>query len=193
MNKQHAAPGEVRIISGRYRGRKVPVMDHVRPTGDRVRETLFNWLMPTIRGAVCLDAFAGSGALGLEAISRGADQVLFIDEMPKVISQLKEIERAWQIPAGAMQTKQGRVPSVHLLQQKNFDIVFLDPPFGRDLIKHGLDWLLESACLAEGAKIYVETELILSTLQFNDKFSLQKEAHAGEVYYGLLEYQPKVS
>src|SRR5689334_13621175 len=127
-NSVQMAQGNIRIIGGTWRGRKllVPDVPHLRPTPDRVRETLFNWLAPVLPGAHCLDAFAGSGALGFEALSRGAAQVVMVDESPVVIKHL-------QAQAVILKTTQAEIYRANVPQQlkkpaKPFDIVFLDPP-----------------------------------------------------------------
>ena len=123
-------PGRVRIIAGRWRGRRLPVPDlpEIRPTGDRIRETLFNWLTPIIVGARCLDLFAGSGVLGFESGSRGAAEVVLVDRSRKVTAVLERetnrlnAESMTIVCADAMQwLSQSR--------ERGFDVVFLDPPF----------------------------------------------------------------
>lgn len=133
--KMDGGRSQVRIIGGSLRGRKLSFADlpGLRPTGDRVRETLFNWLQPLIEGARCLDLFAGSGALGIEAVSRGAAEVVLVDNAPAVIRQLEKnrsafnLDRLTVVRADALQFLD-RAPSP-------FDLVFLDPPFHGDLLQ----------------------------------------------------------
>jgi len=130
-----AARGQVRIIGGRWRGTRlvVPDVQGLRPTADRVRETLFNWLQPVLPGARVLDLFAGSGALGLEALSRGAGEALLVERDPALAEGLRAtIER---LQAGG-QAHLVRADALALLRTPvhgRFDIVFLDPPFGLEL------------------------------------------------------------
>src|SRR5690625_7049582 len=127
--------GKIRIISGRWRGRrlKVPGLPGLRPSGDRVRETLFNWLQWDIAGARCLDLFAGTGALGLEALSRGAAKVTFVERNRKLVAALRELAASW--PGGeGMEVVQGDVAGWLASQagrnhDASFDLVFIDPPF----------------------------------------------------------------
>ena len=149
--------GSVRIIGGRWRGSRLPVPDApgLRPTSDRARETLFNWLQPVLPGARVLDLFAGSGALGLEALSRGARQVLLVERDPRLAGSLQaSVER---LRAGDAATV-ARADALALLRtplQGRFDVVFLDPPF-----EHGL-WAAALAALppwlADDAWLYLES------------------------------------
>lgn len=145
---------QLRIIGGRWRSRRLrfPVVDGCRPTLDRVRETLFNWLQYDIDGAQVLDAFAGSGALGLEALSRGAKSVIFIEKHPKVALQLKN-------NLEILETKDAQVWAADSIQwltenSRLFDVVFLDPPFNKNLLQPAIDALN----LVAGAKVYLEFE-----------------------------------
>ncbi len=173
-------PGELRIIGGDWRGRKLPTLDvpELRPTTDRVRETLFNWLMKDIHGAVCLDAFSGSGALGLEALSRGAHFVNFCDTNHALVKHLQ-----------ANITKLNCATRCELLCTnfltttftQKFDIIFLDPPFGQDLLP---DCLLKARhLLNENGLVYVETE---QNFELTTNFNIIKTKRAGKVDYYLL-------
>jgi 16S rRNA (guanine966-N2)-methyltransferase len=139
---------ELRIIGGRWRGRKLrfPAAEGLRPTPDRVRETLFNWLAPVIHGARCLDLFAGSGALGLEALSRGASQVVFVERAAEVSRHLRETVAALAPEGGrVVQGRRGRRSS---RARAPFDVVFLDPPFGEDVLPALLERLVAGGWLA---------------------------------------------
>ncbi len=177
---------QLRIIAGLWRGRKLgfPDIEGLRPTGDRVRETLFNWLAPEILNARCLDLFAGSGALGIEALSRGADVSLMIERDPKAAAQLK-------INLEALNADNGRVLNVDalkFLQQGNADspyhIVFVDPPFQLKLWQTVIDALEQGNWLADNATIYIESGR-------DDEYSppinwqLHRDKHAGAVSYRL--------
>ena len=177
---------QLRIIGGRWRGRKIafPPVPGLRPTPDRVRETLFNWLAPDIRQARCLDLFAGSGALGLEALSRGASQVTFVDSHPQVIKQLQQNIALLQAEEQT-DIVQGKFPDIALAQQA-FDIIFLDPPFNQGYIAECFKWI-ESHNLAKiGTKIYCETEKQLTTLPLPADWQICKNKTAGDVNYTLI-------
>jgi 16S rRNA (guanine966-N2)-methyltransferase len=148
----------VRIIGGNWRGRRLPVADvpGLRPSGDRCRETLFNWLQPWISGADCADLFAGTGALGFEAASRGAASVLMIEKDPHAqvilrqdIEQLQAVQVHLQ-PGGAMSLIEDTKPD-------SFDIIFVDPPFDSNLAGLVLDRLDKIACVRRGGFVYVES------------------------------------
>ena len=177
---------QLRIIAGEWRGRKIPFgeVEGLRPTPDRVRETLFNWLAPMIEGARCLDLFAGSGALGLEALSRGANQVVMLDQHPRVIKQLRDnlailkCERAHVQQADALSYLQQTPP-------QPFDVVFLDPPYRKNLLAPCCELLSRQAWLANGARVYleIESESALPALPANWELSRSKKA--GQVAYHL--------
>jgi 16S rRNA (guanine966-N2)-methyltransferase len=176
---------QLRIIGGAWRSRYIdfPAIDSLRPTPDRVRETLFNWLAPCIQGAHCLDLFAGSGALGLEALSRGAAEVVFVDQHPVVIRQLHEnftrlgIVNACTVQADTVSWLTG--PS------RPFDVVFLDPPFGQDLIMPLCFALEERGWLASPAWVYLESEQSLTDLKLPTNWHISREKTAGRVTYRL--------
>ena len=157
------AKGEVRIIAGRWRGRKLPVLNAngLRPTGDRMKETLFNWLMPHILDSRCLDCFAGSGSLGFEALSRQARQVTFLELDKTVANQLKKNLQTLPLE-GLQQAEVINQNSLdflrHVPNEPTFDLVFLDPPFHFCLAEQAIALLDEHRWLAPEALIYVETE-----------------------------------
>ena len=128
-------PGKVRIIAGQWRGRKLDVLDSpgLRPTPDRLRETLFNWLQQEIGAARCLDLFAGSGALGFEALSRGASEVVMVESNPALVERLNDSAESLNSEHHVIQ----RADAMSWLKQakRGFDIIFLDPPFGQNLIE----------------------------------------------------------
>ncbi|MEE6031480.1 16S rRNA (guanine(966)-N(2))-methyltransferase RsmD [Avibacterium paragallinarum] len=191
--KQHTnlAKGEVRIIAGLWRGRKLPVLnaEGLRPTGDRVKETLFNWLMPYIVDATCLDCFAGSGSLGLEALSRQAKQVTFLELNKQVAKQLTQ--NLQQLKCTPQQGRVINQDSLHYLQQPEpkpvFDLVFLDPPFHFDLAQQAVDLLIKFNWLKPNALIYVETEKN-KTLNVPDNWQILKEKTTGQVSYRLYQF-----
>ncbi len=177
----------LRIIGGRWRGRKLdfPDVPGLRPTPDRVRETLFNWLQADVHGARCLDLYAGSGALGLEALSRGASRVVLVDESSAATRQLEaNLQRLHADGAAvvrmAVQTFLERGPG-----DARYDLVFLDPPFGQDLLAPSLQWLEEKHWLAPGARIYIESESQLREPPLPAGWELLKEKRSGQVIYRL--------
>lgn len=151
--------GDVRIIAGVWRGRKLPVLnaDGLRPTGDRLKETLFNWLMGEMPETKVLDCFAGSGSLGLEALSRGASSAVFIEKNPQASKQLEKNLQS-------LKTHKGKVilgDSLNFLANPNgqtFDLIFVDPPFHFGLAQKTVDLLEKNQWLSDRALIYVETE-----------------------------------
>lgn len=180
--------GEVRIIAGLWRGRKLPVLnaEGLRPTTDRVKETLFNWLMMDIPNARCLDCFAGSGSLGIEALSRQAQAVVFLEKFANAVQQLKK-------NLTALKTTNGTVihtDSLSFLDQKNtnapFNIVFIDPPFHQGFVQPVLHSLTKNGWLAEKALIYVETEKNHPTLELPTHWQIIKEKNAGQVVSRLI-------
>lgn len=158
------SPGHIRVISGRWRGRKLPVIDRegLRPTTDRTKETLFNWLMGDIAGAICLDLFAGSGSLGIEALSRCAGHVSFVEKAPSVVKNLKDIKQMLNLTDTEMAIFQCDAITWLQTVKEAFDVVFLDPPFNQSLLQPALMVLLENNLLNDGALIYVEHEISLS-------------------------------
>lgn len=179
-----AATGSVRIIGGRWRGSKLPVADlaGLRPSSDRVRETLFNWLLPQLSGAVVLDAFAGSGALGLEAVSRGAARAVLVERDPRAVQALKDSV------ARLDQEGQVRVIADDVLrwlaqaEGERFDLVFLDPPFAASAWAPALAALTPR--LAAEAWIYLESPATLRPA-VPAGWRLHREGHTRDVRYAL--------
>lgn len=151
--------GKLRIIGGRWRGRKlqVPDLSGLRPSGDRSREVLFNWLQGDIGGARCLDLFAGTGALGLEAASRGASRVVFVEQDRRLCERLRALGDEW--PDGEV-LHVVQADATRWLERADgpFDIAFVDPPFSAGLYAATLQALAQPGLLAPGAKIYVESD-----------------------------------
>ncbi|MNF45305.1 Ribosomal RNA small subunit methyltransferase D [compost metagenome] len=185
-NKAHGGQGQLRIIGGEWRSRRLSFPDGpgLRPTPDRVRETLFNWLAPYVEGAKVLDAFAGSGALYLEALSRGAETAVALDSNPAAISSLKQ-------NLETLRCAKGQVLQNDALRYLNgpaniaFDLVFLDPPFHQNLLLDTCALLEERQWLADRAWIYTESETPPSSLQMPGNWRLHREKKAGQVYYAL--------
>lgn len=188
MPNKSPSSGQVRIIGGRWRGRKLRFssVPGLRPTPDRVRETLFNWLTPEIVGARCLDAFAGSGALGFEALSRGAHSVVMMDHSAQVIKDLRhnaEILNA----TDQVQFYRATIPAAVMPAEIScFDIVFLDPPFYQNYLPICYQWLWANHYLAADALIYIEAESSLQPLPLPEKGAIIRQKKAGQVGYYLL-------
>ena len=179
---------QVRIIAGQWRGRKLSFPDcaGLRPTSDRVRETLFNWLAPVLPGAHCLDLFAGSGALGFEAASRGAARVVLIESDPRVVRSLQDSRE--RLAADQVEVVNAAAKTYLARPCGPFDVVFLDPPFSQPgLLPETLELLQRGQHLKEGAYIYVETAASLASGSFPPAWQLRKEKRAGAVSYRLFQ------
>jgi 16S rRNA (guanine966-N2)-methyltransferase len=177
--------GFVRIIAGKWRSRRLKVAEvkDLRPTPDRVRETLFNWLMPVIEGAHCLDLFAGSGVLGFEALSRGAAYVVMVDQSPAVVKLLQQ--QLDEFGADNALIYQAKVPTQLRPVTRPFDIVFLDPPYEADLLLPSCYYLEEQGFLADKAYIYLEARRGILDNELPSNWQLIKSQRAGEVAYHL--------
>lgn len=181
-----ALPGCVRIISGKWRGRKLPVADApgLRPTTDRVKETLFNWLMQDTTDATVLDCFAGSGSLGFEALSRYATHVTMIERDPALAAILKKnLQQLNSTDASIINQD-----CLHYLQQPashQFSLVFIDPPFRMGLAEPCCRALEQHGWLSEQALIYLETEKELPLTAIPANWKLLKEKTAGQLAYRL--------
>lgn len=185
MNQRGQSVNQLRVIGGQWRGRRLhfPDAPGLRPTPDRVRETLFNWLAPVLPGARCLDLFAGSGALGIEALSRGATEVVFVERHPVVV-------RALRANLECLNAQGARVEQAEALAwlrqpQAPFDIALLDPPFGQGLLEPVCAALEQGGWLTPIAWIYLEAETELQPLLLPAQWTLQREKTAGAVTYRL--------
>ncbi len=178
------SPGKVRIIAGKWRGRKLDVIDSpgLRPTPDRVRETLFNWIQQEIVGARCLDLFAGTGALAFEALSRDASEVTLVESNPAVVESLKQHAQTLGSENHIIQ----RSDAIGwLLQEKNgFDIIFLDPPFHQGLIEKCCSIIIEESLLNANGLVYIESE---KGLVLPESWKVKKQKYAGKVQSMLIE------
>ncbi len=182
MKKKHTNKynsGHLRIISGNWRGKKIifPKDLAIRPTSDQTRETLFNWLNPYIKDSICLDLFAGSGALGLEALSRGAKKVVAIEQNKEIIQHLaKTIEK---FDTNAIQIIHLCIPNNLGILTEKFDIIFIDPPFYKNLLASSIKWLINENLLHPKTLIYLEQEKDLvikfpsNWLELRTKYTLQ--------------------
>ena len=187
--------GELRIIAGQWRGRKLRFLDNneLRPTPDRVRETLFNWLQSDLAGSRCLDLFAGSGALGFEAASRGVDQVLMIEQSAETVAGIREnikMLKADQIQVFCENAMNFLVDAKNIggpLCRQSFDIVFVDPPYHSDLTGVCCELLERGKWLADHAKIYVEYGIRSGLSKMPEGWQCLKNKKAGQVGYCLYQ------
>ncbi|AMF95805.1 16S rRNA (guanine(966)-N(2))-methyltransferase RsmD [Vibrio fluvialis] len=186
-SQKRAPSGQVRIISGLWRGRKLPVHDAegLRPTTDRVKETLFNWLAQDIPHARCLDLFAGSGGLGFESASRQADKVTMLEMNPQAFAQLKTNIAALK----ASNIEAVNTDTLAYLKQPGqaYDVVFIDPPFRQGLLQETVQLLEQNGWLAANAMIYIESEKELPLTELPESWQLYREKLAGQVCYRLFE------
>jgi 16S rRNA (guanine966-N2)-methyltransferase len=177
----------LRIIGGAWRGRRFrfTAQADIRPTPDRVRETLFNWLRERVAAARCLDLCAGSGALGLEALSRGAARVHFVESDATAVRELRARLIEWGAQGGSVE----RMDALRYLRTKPeaFDVVFLDPPFAAGLLRAAAHLLEDREWLAPGALVYVESAAHAELPALPASWRLTKAKRAGEVAYHLFE------
>ena len=183
---------QLRIIGGKWRGQKLSFAnaEGLRPTGDRIRETLFNWLTPVISGAHCLDLFAGSGALGIEALSRGAMSATLIEKNRTAITLLQQscaqlhADNADIVQMDALDWLKNTKPSSQK-PTKLFDVVFLDPPFTTELLQPCCDLLQQHGLLANNAHIYIEMDSQQSAPITSPSWNPLREKTSGQVTYRL--------
>jgi len=180
-----AATGQIRIIGGQWRGRKLPVPDSpgLRPTTDRVRETLFNWLAPSMVDAHCLDCFAGSGALGLEALSRYAASATLLEMERSVAQQLQQ-------NLATLKAANAKVVNTNTLTflanpGTPHNIAFIDPPFRKGMLEDTVRLLENNGWLADGALVYIESEVENGLPPVPAHWQLHREKVAGQVAYRL--------
>jgi 16S rRNA (guanine966-N2)-methyltransferase len=182
---RHSRPNTVRIIGGRWRSRIIGFADvpGVRPTPDRVRETLFNWLGQTLDGLDCLDLFAGSGALGFEAASRGARSVVMVEKHPRVLESLRGAART--LDAAGVRLVHGDALEFLRDPGARFDVVFVDPPYRLGLAGRALAML--PAALAPRGRVYVESD---APVEAAPGWTMIRQGRAGQVHYHLLGRDP---
>lgn len=175
----------VRIIGGVLRGKKLHFPDQIqlRPTPDRVRETLFNWL-GSLAHKTCLDAFAGSGALGIEALSRGAQQVTLIEQDRLAYNNLCQIKK--NLPSGCNILLRNQDAMQFLATTKEqYDIIFLDPPFATNYLEVCLSLVIQQSILTPAGLVYIESGSPITLAP--ESWNTLKEKKAGAVYYGLYD------
>jgi 16S rRNA (guanine966-N2)-methyltransferase len=188
----------LRIIGGSWRGRRLrfPAAGEIRPTPDRVRETLFNWIGGRVAGARVLDLFAGSGALGLEALSRGAAHVQFVERHAAAARELGRLLADWGASNAAVRREDAlrflAGPAERAGHPERFDIVFLDPPFGAGLVAEAARRLEAGGWLAPHALIYLECAAREGLPELPARWGLLRAKRAGEVGYHLLERKNEV-
>jgi len=178
---------KLRVIGGEWRGRVLTFPDHpgIRPTPDRVRETLFNWLQPTIHGARCLDLFAGSGALGLEALSRGAAHVDFVERDRKSGQAIQEHLKLLKSDRGIVHLRDG-LRLLDQLELSDYQLIFLDPPFGKGLLQQVVA-RLEKSELHPALQLYIEVERDMGEVSLPQRWQVVRSGEAGQVRYLLAE------
>ena len=186
VSKLDKAPQHVKIIAGQWRGTKLPVLpkEGVRPTSNRVRETLFNWLQASIEGSHCLDMFAGSGALGFEAVSRGACSATLVDNDPSITEVLAD-------QAKRLQANNIEIVCVDSLQfclqaRTQYDFIFIDPPFSRFNLAEILEKISHSNILKDSTLIYIEGPADHLPEQLPADWHWKRQSKAGDVEYGLI-------
>ena len=186
MNRKK--PGTVRIIGGRWRGRRLPVADlpGLRPSGDRRRETLFNWLQAHIRGARCVDLFAGTGVLGLEAASRGAERVVLVEQAARAVRAIQESVEALNDGAEISVVRGDALRWLESCGAASIDIAFVDPPFGSGLAARALERLAVNGCLAPGGLVYLETPHD-APAEISPEWRVVRDKRLGEVRMRLLK------
>jgi 16S rRNA (guanine966-N2)-methyltransferase len=189
-----SASGKLRIIGGSLRGSRLAVADMpgLRPTPDRVRETLFNWLAPTIAAARCLDLFAGTGALGIEALSRGAGHVDFLERDPQLAQALRENLLRLRQTAASVRTADALGALRQSPPTQRYDVVFVDPPFDANLWDDTLAQLDASDWLAPAALIYLESPAE-QPVRVPASWQLHRESLAGAVRYALYRRSAKLA
>ena len=187
QRKNRGQQSSVRIIAGQWKGRRLKlVAEGIRPTPDRVRETVFNWLAPAIEGRRGLDLFAGTGALGIEALSRGAAQMVFVERHRAAARRLREALQ--ELGCTAMQVLE--TDAGEYLQQapSAFDLVFLDPPFDGPGLENLCTLLGSRGWLAPGALVYLETGHRQNLPPLPDSWELLRQKSAGQVVYALAQW-----
>ncbi len=182
--------GQFRIIAGLYRGRKLtfPAIDNLRPTPDRVRETVFNWLFNACPHAHCLDLFAGSGSLGLEALSRGAESCTFIEKNKAANQAITSHLNTLKVSNS--QVSLASLPQAISQLDKPYNLIFIDPPYKLHLINSCIDHLLIQHLISDNAWIYIENASNDPAILLPPEFSLQREKIFGQVRSSLFQYQP---
>jgi len=181
-------PGRLRIVAGKWRSRLLDIADEpgLRPTSERVRETLFNWLAPLIQGSRCLDLFAGTGALGFEALSRGATSAVFVENSRRAATVLEKSAQVLDA-SGAVVHCGDAAEYVQNARPASFDIIFLDPPFADDRLGELCGQIDACGILAPGGRVYLEQDRAKPATPLPDHWRVLKDKMAGNVRYRLVE------
>ncbi|ASG67853.1 ribosomal RNA small subunit methyltransferase D [Francisella halioticida] len=181
----------IRVISGKYKNRrlKFPNINGLRPTSDQLKETIFNWLAPYIHGSVCIDAFAGSGSLGIESLSRGAARAIFYELNFKALQQIKENLKTLDIKDFQIYKIDSIKALASLNTQNSQTIIFLDPPFNKNIIPKALDSIAKNKLIPKGSIIYIETKK--QAKYPLDGFDILKEKNTSNIMAKLL-YKNKI-
>jgi 16S rRNA (guanine966-N2)-methyltransferase len=181
-------PGRLRIVAGIWRSRllEIAAVPGLRPTAERIRETLFNWLVPHMHGARCLDLFAGTGALGLEALSRGAGEVVFVEKSAAAAKALRA-NVALLEATGADVCQADALEYLAAAGASPFDIVFLDPPFAADMLEDLCRLLDETSLVKNGSLVYLEDDRARPPVNLPESWTLLKSKTAGNVRYALAQ------
>ena len=187
-SENKSQPGRLRIVAGIWRSRLLEIADvpGLRPTSSRIRETVFNWLAPRIAGAHCLDLFAGTGALGLEALSRGAASCDFVESSSKAAKTLRANIATLESPVARVHESKAQ----DFLRQagaRQYEILFLDPPFAAELLPELCRLIEAGDLLTDGARIYVEEDSNQPMFELPERWQVLKSKETGNVRYSLLE------
>ena len=187
-SENKSQPGRLRIVAGIWRSRLLEIAEvpGLRPTSSRIRETVFNWLSPRIAGAHCLDLFAGTGALGLEALSRGAASCDFVENSSKAAKTLRANIAMLESPAARVHESKAQ----DFLRQagaRQYEILFLDPPFAADLLPELCRLIEAGNLLTYDARIYVEEDRNQPMFELPERWQVLKSKETGNVRYSLLE------
>lgn len=182
--------GSIRIISGRWRGSKLPVanVQGLRPTTDRNKETLFNWLMPYVQNARCLDVFAGSGGLGFEALSRYAKQVVFMELDKAAVSNIEQNLLKLKAKPGQSKVLVGNALQLLPRLEQQFELIFLDPPFHQGLLPDTIKLINDNNVLSPSGIIYIESELSGADYVIPPHWQLLKERQGGQLCSRLYQH-----
>ena len=192
MAKRKGSYNRIRIIGGEWRSRQLPFIEvpGLRPTPDRVRETLFNWLQGRISSARCLDLFAGSGAIGFEALSRYAAEVVLVEKHAKVAQQLRDNLASLKIEDERRALIVNKDALMYVEETAEaFDIIFLDPPYRKGLLPKVLDQIVSRSLLNTDGIIYLEHESEEQFDWLNWDLEVLKQSNAGQVCGVLLEFK----
>ena len=186
--EKKSQPGRLRIVAGKWRSRLLEIADvpGLRPTSARIRETVFNWLAPGLAGARCLDLFAGTGALGLEALSRGAAHCDLVEKSARAVATLLSNVATLKSEDATVHA----TDALDFLRQADdgkFDIVFLDPPFAADMLSDLCRLLDEGSLHAENASVYIEEDRSGPAFELPARWRVMKTRNAGNVRYSLVE------